>query len=137
MHVYSLTKPHLVNCMVSGVCTRTAVYPHQVEHLRIPMNMHVHVQMSMRVFSMFIPSPQMPASLPTNLTPALLSLPDEECWGFGLQMDVPWSTLDKIQSQFHEERKAAVIRVYMIEHPHPTWEHVSDVLYQKGYLSVL
>ena len=54
-------------------------------------------------------------------------------------MDVPRSTLDKIQSQFHsnEERKAAVIRVYMIEHPHPTWEHVSDILYQKGYHSVL
>ena len=47
-------------------------------------------------------------------------------------MNVPESTLDKIQSQFHsnEERKAAVIRVYLIEHPHPTWEHVSDALYR-------
>ena len=47
-------------------------------------------------------------------------------------MDVPESTLGKIESQFHsdKERKAAVIRVYLIEHPHPTWEHVSDVLYR-------
>ena len=54
-------------------------------------------------------------------------------------MDVPQSTLDKIQSQFNsdEDRKAAVIRAYMIKHPHPTWEHVSDVLYQLGYHSVL
>ena len=57
----------------------------------------------------------------------------------GWQMNVPQSTLDKIKSQFHsdKERKAAVIRVYMIEHPHPTWEHVSDVLYREGYHSVL
>ena len=54
-------------------------------------------------------------------------------------MDVPSSTLDKIRSQFHsgKEWKAAVIRVSLIEHPHPTWEHVSDVLYKKGYHSVL
>ena len=57
-------------------------------------------------------------------------------------MDVPQSTLNKIQSQFHsdKERKAAVIRVYLIEHPHPTWEHVSDVIYQLNdgqYHSVL
>ena len=57
-------------------------------------------------------------------------------------MNVPESTLEKIQSQFHsdEERKAAVIRAYMIEHPHPTWEHVSDVLYRLSggdYHSVL
>ena len=52
---------------------------------------------------------------------------------------MPLSTLDKIGSQFHsnKERKAAVIRVYLIEHPHPTWEHVSDGLYQEGYDSVL
>ena len=55
---------------------------------------------------------------------------------------MPWSTLDRIESQFHsdKERKAAVIRVYMIEHPHPTWEHVSDALYQLrggAYHSVL
>ena len=54
-------------------------------------------------------------------------------------MDVPQSTLSKIQSQFHsdKERKAAVIRAYLIGHPHPTWEHVSDVLYRLEYHSVL
>ena len=51
---------------------------------------------------------------------------------FGRDVNVPESTLDKIQSQFHsdKERKAAVIRVYLIEHPQPTWEHVSDVVYR-------
>ena len=59
-----------------------------------------------------------------------------------MEIRVPWSTLNKIESQFHsnKERKAAVIRVYLIEHPHPTWEHVSDVIYQLSdgqYHSVL
>ena len=76
---------------------------------------------------------------PSNLTLALQSLPDEEWRTFGIMLDVPQSTLHKIESQCHsdEERKAAVIRVYLIEHPHPTWEHVSDGLYQEGYHSVL
>ena len=57
-------------------------------------------------------------------------------------MHVPQSTLDKIKSQLHsnERKKATVIRVYMIEHPHPTWEHVSAVLYRMSggaYHSVL
>ena len=57
-------------------------------------------------------------------------------------MNLPESTLEKIQSQCHsdKERKAAVIRVYLIEHPHPTWEHVSDGLYRLrggAYHSVL
>ena len=76
---------------------------------------------------------------PFNLTLALQSLPDKEWSGVSFGLDMPKSTWDKIQSQFHsdEERKAAVIRVYLIEHPHPTWEHVSDVLYKRGYHSVL
>ena len=48
-----------------------------------------------------------------------------------MEVDVPESTLDKIQSQFHtdQERKTAVLRVYSTDHPRPTWDHVSDVLY--------
>ena len=73
-----------------------------------------------------------PSLTPYNLISALLSLPDEVWRGFGEEINVPSSTLSKIQSQFHSDkkRKAAVIRVYLIEHPHPTWEHVSDVLYR-------
>ena len=80
-----------------------------------------------------------PSLTPSNLTLVLQSLPDNKWWGFGVRLDVPQSTREKIQSQFHsdKERKAAVIRAYLIEHPHPTWEHVSDVLYQYGYHSVL
>ena len=47
-------------------------------------------------------------------------------------MNVPESTLDKIGSQFHtvRERKTEILRVYSTEHPQPTWEQVSDALYQ-------
>ena len=45
---------------------------------------------------------------------------------------MPWSILDRIESQFHtdEERKAELFRVYVEEHPEATWEHVSDALYR-------
>ena len=47
-------------------------------------------------------------------------------------MNVPRSTRHKIRSQFHSdgERKTALLRVYLTEHPHPTWEHVSGALYR-------
>ena len=47
-------------------------------------------------------------------------------------MDVPQSTLNKIESQLSsdKERKTEVFRVISTEHPHLTWEHVSDVLYK-------
>ena len=50
---------------------------------------------------------------------------------FGSWMDIPWSTRDKILSQFHtdSERKTEVLRVISTEHPHLTWEHVADALY--------
>ena len=44
--------------------------------------------------------------------------------------------MNQIESQFtsDEERKDEVIRIYHTQHPHPTWEHVSDALYMGGYL---
>ena len=47
-------------------------------------------------------------------------------------MDVPESILNKILSKFSsdEERKSELLRVISTEHPHLTWEHVSDALYQ-------
>ena len=61
---------------------------------------------------------------------------------FGTEMDVPRSTLAKIEYQFHtdRERKTEVLRVCSTEHPQPTWEQVSDALYQLSggeYHSVL
>ncbi|CAI8027112.1 hypothetical protein GBAR_LOCUS15518 [Geodia barretti] len=57
-------------------------------------------------------------------------------------MDVPGSIRNKIESQLSrsKERKAEVLKVISTEHPHRTWEHVSDVLYQLrggGYHHVL
>ena len=57
-------------------------------------------------------------------------------------IDVPLLKLDEIESQFSTdgERKAAVFSVYLTEHPQPTWERVSDCLYQLSdgqYHSVL
>ena len=47
-------------------------------------------------------------------------------------MNVPYSTRERIQSQLSsdKERKAEVLRVISTEHPHLTWEHVSDALYR-------
>ena len=47
-------------------------------------------------------------------------------------MDVPRSTLSKIISQLSsgKEMKAEVLRVISTEHPHLTWEQVSDALYK-------
>ena len=49
-----------------------------------------------------------------------------------MEMDVPQSTRDKIESQFQtdRERKTEVLRVISTEHPQPTWELVADALYQ-------
>ena len=49
-------------------------------------------------------------------------------------LDMQQSKLNQIESQFtsDEERKDEVIRVYHTQHPHPTWEHVSDILYMGG-----
>ena len=62
---------------------------------------------------------------------ALETLPADKWAGFGVGLWVPQSKLDKIRSQFtsDEERKDEVIRIYHTQHPHPTWEHVSDALY--------
>ena len=68
----------------------------------------------------------------SNLTSTLDSLPNTLWRRFGGLMNVPPSTLNKIQSQFHteRERKTEVLCVCSTEHPQPTWEQVSDVLYQ-------
>ena len=68
------------------------------------------------------------------MTTALDKLPPKEWKGFGILVDVPVSKLDEIQSHYSsdEERKTEVIRVYLTKHPHPTWEHVSNMLYYGG-----
>ena len=49
-----------------------------------------------------------------------------------MEINVLASKLNEIKSQFstNGERKAAVFSVYLTEHPQPTWDHVSDALYQ-------
>ena len=70
----------------------------------------------------------------SNLTSALDSLPDKLWTEFGWEMDVLESILSKIRSQLSsdKERKAELLRVISTEHPHLTWEHVSDALYLLG-----
>ena len=87
------------------------------------------------------PHRSQPLSL-SNLVSAMDSLPSTLWRDFGLEMDVPGSIRNKIESQLSrsKERKAEVLRVISTEHPHRTWEHVSDVLYQLrggGYHHVL
>ncbi|CAI8033897.1 hypothetical protein GBAR_LOCUS19112 [Geodia barretti] len=68
----------------------------------------------------------------SNLTSALDSLPDKLWTDFGREMDVPLSILNNIVSQLSsdKEMKAELLRVISTEHPHLTWEHVSDALYR-------
>ena len=86
-----------------------------------------------------IPIPTDPSLNLSNLTSALDSLPGSEWKWFGGEMDVLVSMLDEIESQFHsdEERKTAVLRVCLADHPQPTWELVSNAVYRMGYHSVL
>ena len=68
------------------------------------------------------------------MTAALDTLPPHKWREFGLGLDVPRSKRDQIEFQFtsDEERKDEVIRIYHTQHPHPTWDHVSDSLYLSG-----
>ena len=63
---------------------------------------------------------------------ALDTLPDTQWKRFGWAIDVPLPKREEIQSQFStdDERKAAVFNLYLTEHPQPTWDHISDCLYQ-------
>lgn len=93
-------------------------------------------------YSSFLSTPTDPSLTLSNLALALDTLPDAEWSDFGIQMLIPLSKLGEIQQQFHSdgERKKAVFSVYMTEHPQPTWEHVSDAIYQHDrghYHSVL
>ena len=67
---------------------------------------------------------------------ALKTLPADKWMMFGGALCVPRSKLDKIKSQFasDEERRDEVIRIYPTQHPHPSWELVSDALYFCGDL---
>ena len=92
------------------------------------MYVHIHVH----VHSSHTSDPSLTLS---NMMSALDSLPDTEWETFGREVDVPESKLDKIHSQFTSdgERKEEVFRIYLAEHPCPTWEQVSEVLYNRGY----
>ena len=75
-----------------------------------------------------------PSLTPSNMRTALDTLPADKWRMFGGGLYVPQYTLDQIRSQFtsDEERKDELIRIYHTEHPFPTWEHVSEVLYWCG-----
>ena len=75
-----------------------------------------------------------PTLTEANMTTALDKLPPAEWRTFGYDVDIPKSKLDEIKSQYSsdEERKTEVVRVYLTQHPHPSWEHVSDMLYLGG-----
>ena len=72
-----------------------------------------------------------PSLTPSNMTTALDTLPAHKWRMLGRMLNIPESKLDQIESQFasDEERKEEVIRIYLTQHPHPSWEHTSDRLY--------
>ncbi|CAI8040244.1 hypothetical protein GBAR_LOCUS22432, partial [Geodia barretti] len=75
-----------------------------------------------------------PSLTPSNMRAALDTLPADKWEGFGRGLHVPQSKLDQIESQFtsDEERRDEIIRIYHTQHPHPTWERVSNALYICG-----
>ena len=79
-----------------------------------------------------LPIPIDPTLTLSNMTSALNDLPDTLWYDFGGYVNVPPSKQNEIRDQFHSdgERKKEVFRTYLDEHPQPTWEHVSDALYQ-------
>ena len=83
------------------------------------------------------PIPTDPSLTLSNMTSALDNLPDTLWYEFGSYVDVPRSKRNKIRSQFHSDgaRKREVFRIYLSEHPQPTWEHVSNVLYKLDRIS--
>ena len=101
--------------------------------------MHVTTYTDSVRVSYDIPIPTDPSLNLSNLTSALDSLPGREWREFGRRMYVPESMLHEIESRFHsdEERKTAVLRVCLADHPKPTWQHVSDVIYRLEHHSVL
>ena len=66
---------------------------------------------------------------------ALDTLPADKWEGFRRGLHFPQSKLYQIMSQFtsDEERRDELIRIYSTQHPHPTWELVSDALYRCGF----
>ena len=75
-----------------------------------------------------------PSLTPSNMSTTLDTLPADKWEVFRAGLDVPESKRDQIMSQFtsDEERKDEVIRIYHAQHAHPSWEHVSDILYKCG-----
>ena len=77
-----------------------------------------------------------PSLTHSNMIAALDTLPPHKWAEFSGVLYVPRSKGEQIESQFtsDEEKKDEVLRIYHTQHPHPTWEHVSDALYMSGVL---
>ena len=69
-----------------------------------------------------------------NLTAALAPLPAVKWYGAGLCMNVPDSRRDQIWSSFatDEERKTELLKVFLSEHPQPSWNYLSYTFYHLG-----
>ena len=67
-----------------------------------------------------------------NLNTALETLPDDEWYDCGLELNVPRSQLYEIEFQHSTEweRKSALFHTYLTSHPAPSWQRVADALYR-------
>ena len=61
---------------------------------------------------------------------------DDSLWSlFGAYVNIPWSELDRIRSQYSSdvrECKHAVIDLFTSKHPAPSWTLVAHTLYKIG-----
>ena len=73
-----------------------------------------------------------------NLSTVLDIMKDRLWLVFGGYVNIPWSEMDRIRSQYSSddrEGKRAVIDLFISKHPAPSWTLVAHTLYKMGGLS--
>ena len=70
----------------------------------------------------------------SNVIEALEDMPVANLRAFAVLLNIPWPKVKKVFSRFSTstERKNEIVRIYLTQHPHPAWIHISDALYQFG-----
>ena len=67
-----------------------------------------------------------------NLSTVLDSMDDSWWWDFGFRLNIPHSELEKIKSEYSNDKecKQAAIDYLISSHPAPSWRLVARALYQ-------
>ena len=71
----------------------------------------------------------------SNLSSALEAVDDVDWYALSYQLGIPESRLDELkrQSSVSVSSKQMMLREWMTSHPAPSWDIMTEVLYQEGY----